>query len=276
MTAPIRLPGWLLLIVLAGLLLPASVQSVVLASPGEMQPDGDDEDDQDDEDEDGGLDELGDEDEEETAKVDPTVKAAVEEVITSGVRYTLKAENRIDITYTMDEQGELSDFDAKGFDKTSIHEISSYHGAQSGPGLEIGAGSRRAGFLQHNLPLTGDFEIELEMWVNVNTPSAVLCFTFAKKVGVLWGQSVCKPKSMRPYNKRSRPDKNLFGGERLVKFKWILKDGELTIRANGRKTDVRRFKKGELDTVKFGVMAKNIRFAITNLKIKGTVDPSKL
>ena len=37
-----------------------------------------------------------------------------------------------------------------------------------------------------------------------------------------------------------------------------------------------RFKKGELDSVRLGVTAKNIRFAITNIKIKGTVDPSKL
>ena len=133
--------------------------------------------------------------------------------------------------------------------------------------------------MRHVLPLVGDFEIELEMAVTILKPQSQLCFLLNKKVGVLWGQTICKLSkrgSMRPYNKDARPDLNLFRKERKVIVQFVCKRNLLSVRVDGRRTDIRRFQKGDLDEIQFGILGRHVRFAITHLSIKGTVDTSKL
>ncbi len=205
--------------------------------------------------------------------VDATVRDALEELL--AIEHKLKAGNVIAVTYPFSEGGgDLADFDSNSFDRLQVGMVDGWSRFEEG--LELGAGSRRMGTLMHRLYLTGDFTITVKLWVNHNTPSTVICFLLSKKVGVKWGQIVVKPKNLRPYNRRARADATVFKEEKLVTIEMAFKGKKLTVKCNGRKTDERTFKKGELNSVRFGLMARNTRLVLTDLKIVAEVDVSKL
>ena len=85
-----------------------------------------------------------------------------------------------------------------------------------------------------------------------------------------------KAKSLWPYNKKSRMKKTVYKEERKVKITMVRKGTLLTIKCNGVVSDKRNFKKGELDGIQVGLIARNIRMAITDWKIRGGIDTEKL
>ena len=114
------------------------------------------------------------------------------------------------------------------------------------------------------------------MVVAHNTPSAVLCLLLSKKIGVTWGQAICKPNSLRPYRRAARADPTLFREERTVRTEIAFADGTLTVKCNGRKVDEREVKKGELKEVRLGFLLRNIRLNVRSVRIKGLVDRDAL
>ena len=54
-----------------------------------------------------------------------------------------------------------------------------------------------------------------------------------------------------------------------------VQDNVLTVKCDGRKTAQKKFKPGQLKG-RFGMIAKGVRFQMTDLRITGYVDPSKL
>ncbi len=206
-------------------------------------------------------------------EVDEAVRAKVDALL--AVEHRLRPGNVLEVSYPLVEPIEQDDFLHKGFDKIDVHKVSG-GGGRSDTGLELGAGSRSMGTLLHKVPLKGDFEIELEMWTAHNTPSAFLCLVLSKKVGVAWGQALCKPTSLRPFNRGAKGDPTEFREERTVRTKITCKDDVVTIECNGRKVDERRFSKGELKSVQFGILARNMRLVVSNLRIRGVVDVKEL
>lgn len=237
------------------------------------EPD-EEEEDEEEEDEDEDAEQEGAEEEDPApAPADPQVKDALDELLVVGHR--LLPGNVLDATYSLTDGVEVDDFLSKGFDKVEIHEVSGA-GGRSDTGLELGAGSRKAGTLMHKVTFKGDFEIEVEMWAAHNTPSAILCVLLSKKVGVSWGQGLCKPTSLRLFNRGAKADPTEFREERTVRTKITCKDDVVTVMCNGRKVDERRFKKGELSQVRFGLVARNIRVVVSELRLRGAVDVEEL
>ncbi len=231
----------------------------------------------------GGLDDLEDEDlgglddlEDDAAGYDTTspVAEALAEMV--NVPHKLRKNGEFSVDYSMLEGGETEDFDSRNFDK---FEISTMEGvsAASRSGLECGAGSQRLAKFQHVVPLDGgDFEIELQMWLNYSNTRSVIVFLLGKKYGVNFGQQIVKVskkgklKSLSPH-----ADRNMFRENRLVKVSMKCVDGVLTIKCNGRKTAQKKFRGNDLRG-HFGLMAKDVRMQITSLSIKGTLDTSGL
>ena len=163
--------------------------------------------------------------------------------------------------YTLTDPQELKDFKTQGFDLVDMHRE---------PALTLGAGSRNAGFMQHQAELEGDFTVELEVRVTHNTPSASLALVFNKKVGVLWGQQLVKPTSLRPYDRRApAADQTIFREERVVTFKVERRGDTLRVYCNRELITQREFKARELKDMKFGLLARNIRFVVSSLSITG-------
>ncbi|RMG18109.1 MAG: hypothetical protein D6731_02865 [Planctomycetota bacterium] len=193
------------------------------------------------------------------------------------VQHVLKPGNVLGFSYPFSDPAELNDWQAKGLDVVDVREVQGGGGRKSF-GLELGAGSRGAGVARHSIALDGtrDFELEFEVWAAHNSPSAIFCLLLSKKVGLAWGQTICKPKSLRPYNKRAAPDPTLFREERVVRIRVRWEDNVLTVTTNGRKTDTRSFKKGELKSVRIGFLVRNARMVIESLTVEGTLDPKSL
>lgn len=196
--------------------------------------------------------------------VDPALRERIDDLLY--VDPNLRSGDRVDFSYFFGEPAEQDDFVARGLDIVDVKE----------GGLLLGAGSRGAGTAIHKLPVTGDFVLEVEMVVAHNTPSAVLCLVLSKKIGISWGQAICKPKSLRPYRRGAQADPTLFREERTVRTEVALEDGVLTVKCNGRKVDARKVKKGDLKEVRLGFLLRNIRLNVKSIRIKGLVDRDAL
>lgn len=189
----------------------------------------------------------------------------------AGLREKLKAKLKVeaavsggvaDMTYSFGHGTELDDFEVKGYDLSDLKEAGSW---------TLGAGSRGVGAATHKLELAGDFTLEWEVVVKHNTPSAMLAFVLNKKVAVLWGQQLVKTSGFKPWDKRSSaPDVTIFREERRVAFKVERKGETLTLEVDRRPAGSHTFKKGELDGVRFSIVAQNIRFQLGPVRIKGT------
>lgn len=180
----------------------------------------------------------------------------------------------VTLAYPLTEPVELRAFEHSGFDKVDLRSVSGQ--AQSGPGIELGAGSRNVGRLLHKLPLKGDVEVTVELWIAHNTPSAVVCFVLGEKVGVLWGQQIVKPSNMRPYGRSAPADPLLFKEERSVRSTFTVTGNDLVVRCQGSESGRHTFTKNELRSMRFGVIARNCRLVLTDLQLRGTVDTAKL
>jgi hypothetical protein len=180
-----------------------------------------------------------------------------------------------DLAYPLTDVVEQKAFDAAGFDKVEIRSIVGH--AHTTTGMEIGAGSRGAGRSLHKLPLTGDVEVNVELWLPHGSPSSNVTFLLSEKVGVLWGQTIVKPKTMRPYG-RTAPvaDPALFKEERVCRARFVVTNNELVVTFQGSETHRHTFAKGELASMRFGIFARNVRLQLTDLSIKGKVDVAKL
>ena len=205
-------------------------------------------------------------DEQKKLEEQQALQAALKELLLQPC--SLGAGNKVKLSYPCSEIQELEDWKSRGFDKVDVCPA----GSSSEVAMELGAGSRKLGTAFNKLPLRGDFTISIQLFIPVNSPSAILCFLLGKKVGVNWGQQIVKARSLRPYNRRSRLNKKVYREERKVALKFSREGAELTIKCNGVVSDKRNVKKGELDGIQVGVMARNIRFAITDLQIEGVVD----
>lgn len=180
----------------------------------------------------------------------------------------------VTLAYPLTEPVELRAFDFTGFDKVDLRSVTGQ--AQSGPGIELGAGSRGVGRLLHKLPLKGDAEVTVELWMAHNTPSALVCFLLGEKVGVLWGQQIVKPSNLRPYGRSAPADPLLFKEERSVRSTFTVTGDELVVRCQGSETGRYTFTKNELRSMRVGVIARNCRLVLTDLQLRGTVDTAKL
>ena len=165
----------------------------------------------------------------------------------------------VDLSYSFLQGIEVDDFELKGFDISDIKD----------GGWTLGAGSRGAGLASHKLELEGDFTVELDVVVKHNTPSAVLAVVLNKKVAVLWGQQIVKTSGFKPWGKGAPADPTIFKEERRVTIKLERKGDTLVVEANKRQVGSHTFAKGELDSVRVGLMARNIRFVVSPLRIKG-------
>jgi len=172
---------------------------------------------------------------------------------------------QLEVFYPLTAAHELRDFKSKGFDLIDFHQESA---------LELGAGSRGTGTLLHKAKLEGDFEIEFDMWVKHNTPSASVAILLSKKVAVHWGQCLVKPRGLRPYDRRGRADPTLFKENRVVHVKIARAGNQVTVSANDQQVSQHRFTKNELKSARFGLIAHNVRFVFHNLRIRfGVKDP---
>ena len=220
------------------------------------------------EDEDG-LDDLEDENGYDTTS--PVAEALAEMV---NVPHKLRKNGEFSVNYSMNEGGELEDFETRNFDKFDVSTMEGVS-ATSRSGLECGAGSQRLGSFQHVVPLDGgDFEIELQMWLNYSNTRSLIVFRIGKKYGVNLGQQIVKVSKkgkLKPLSPMA--DRNMFREERLVKVNMTCVDGVLTIKCNGRKTAQKKFRGNDLRG-HFGMIAKDVRMQITSLSIKGTLDTS--
>jgi hypothetical protein len=180
----------------------------------------------------------------------------------------------VTMAYPLMEPVELRAFESTGFDKIDLRNVQGQ--AQTGVGMEIGAGSRNTGRLLHNVPLMGDVDISIEMWVAHNTPSAVVCFLLSDKVGVLWGQQIVKPTNMRPYGRGTPADPGLCREERTLRSTFSVRGNEVVVTCNSVESSRYTFQKNELRNMRFGIIARNLRFVLTDLSIRGGVDTARL
>lgn len=180
----------------------------------------------------------------------------------------------ISLAYPLAEPVELRAFELNGFDKVDVRNVQGQ--AQSGVGMELGAGSRNVGRLLHRLTLQGDVDVEVELWIAHNTPSATICFLLNEKVGVLWGQQLVRPSNMRPFGRSAPPDVTLFKEERMVRSRIQVRGDEVVVTCQGSESSRHTFDKGEARSVRFGILARNVRFVLRGLQLRGTVDASKL
>ncbi|MCA8923699.1 MAG: hypothetical protein KDD82_17950 [Planctomycetes bacterium] len=170
-----------------------------------------------------------------------------------------------EVHYPLVAAHELKDFKVGGFDLVDFHQESS---------LELGAGSRGTGSMLHKVKLEGDFEVEFDMWVKHNTPSASVAILLSKKVAVLWGQSLVKVKGFRQYDRRGRAaDPGLFRENRPVHVKIACVGNTVTVTANQEQVSRFEFTKNELKDARFGIVAHNVRFVFSNLRIRVGTQP---
>lgn len=205
---------------------------------------------------------------------DAVLTPAVEELL--AIRPCRVVGGVTSLAYSLSDPAEANDFEWGGFDKVELHQV--VGNRMSEMGLELGAGSSQAGRLRHKLPLGGTFTIEVELWAAHAAPSSMVCFGLSDKVGVLWGQQIVKPSTLKPWSKgQPAADPTIFGGERSVKAKITATNGmEVTVECNGRRVAAHRFTKGELKNARFAVFARNCRLVVTDLQIKGQIDGAKL
>lgn len=205
---------------------------------------------------------------------DAVLTPAVEELLS--LRPCRVVNGVANLAYSLSDPAEANDFESNGFDKVELHQV--VGNRMSDVGLELGAGSSQVGRLRHKLPLGGTFTIEVELWAAHAAPSSIVCFGLSEKVGVLWGQQLVKPSSLKPWAKsQAAADPTLFGAERPVKAKITATNGmEVTVECNGRRVAAHRFTKGELKNARFALFARNCRLVVTDLQIKGQVDGAKL
>ncbi len=190
------------------------------------------------------------------------------------VSYTLH-DGRVEAGYDFSEQGQAADFLTAGFDKAEINPVNGSHAYATD--LELGVGSRGLGRLAHVLPLTGDVQVEFTLWLNHSTTRSNLVFMLGDHVGVRWGQQLVKVSrsgAMRPLT-RGEPDRSIFRGERKVQVKLTRAGDTLGVEVDGRRVAQKTFKPGELDG-RFGLIASDLRVIITDLRIHGVVDASRL
>ncbi len=205
-------------------------------------------------------------------KGDPAAEAALRERL-KRLRGELSVEDGLaTLFYPFSEGYEVDDFQHQGFDKVEVRNVQGQ--AQGGVALELGAGAR-PGRLLHAVSYVGQLEVELECWVAHNTPSANLCFLVSEKVGVLWGQALVRPSNSRPHGKQAAPDVTLFARERSFRCKIEVASGAVKVTANGRQVAEHTFAKDELERLRFGVLAQNMRLVLTDLRLRGRVDPGK-
>lgn len=185
------------------------------------------------------------------------------------------SDGKVDATYDFSEQGQEADFQMVGFDKAEINPVNGSHTYATD--FELGAGSRGLGRLAHVLPLAGDVQVEFTLWLNHSTTRSNLVFMLGNNVGVRWGQQLVKVSrsgSMRPLT-RGEPDRTIFREERRVQVKLTRIGDTLGVECNGRRVAQKTFKPGELDG-RFGLIASDLRIVITDLRIRGVVDASRL
>ncbi|MGE0708944.1 MAG: hypothetical protein AB7N76_23710 [Planctomycetota bacterium] len=195
---------------------------------------------------------------------------------TETVRPAVDKDGAVTLSYPLLERKEASDFEAKGLDKFGVEKCEVV-GRDPITGLEVGAGSRGAGLVLHELTWLGDFEVRLKVQLLVSPQSATMCLLLGKKVGVLWGQRLVKPSNLRPLTKNGKLDRNAFKEGRLVELVVKREGAKLTVTCDGVKTDEAELTKGELEGgLRLGLMARNVRFVIKDWTLKGKVDPKKL
>ncbi|MGE0713512.1 MAG: hypothetical protein AB7N76_14290 [Planctomycetota bacterium] len=185
------------------------------------------------------------------------------------------APREVRLRYPLSEQAEVADFEATGFDKCEVGEV--YRGGQVAErALELGAGSRRPGRLRHRLTCAGDFELRVRLTVLAAGPSSKLCFLLGDKVGVLWGQRLVRPRGLRALTRQGQLDPKAFGNARVVELRFVRKGEALTVLCDGKQTDQRSFRKGELDDIQIGLAAQNVRVALFDWEVTAQVDEAKL
>lgn len=194
------------------------------------------------------------------------------------VSYVLR-DGAIRTSYTFSAQEQAADFLAVGFDKAAINPVNGSH--RYATDLELGAGSRSVGRLTHVLPLTGDVTVELTLWLNHSTSRSNLVFMLGDEVGVRWGQQLVtfsrsgsRSGSMKPVSGRE-PDRTIFRGERQVQVRLTRVGETLTVECDGRPVARKTFEPGQLDG-RFGLIASDLRLIVTDLKIQGVIDASRL
>jgi hypothetical protein len=203
---------------------------------------------------------------------DSPVALALRELL--HVPYVLR-DGKVDATYAFASAAEDSDFETAGFDKAEVNDVQSW--GRGGIDLELGVGSQRMARLAHVLALAGDFQIDLTMWLNHSSGRSSLVFTLGNKIGVRWGQQIVKLSKSgggRPLAGQE-PDRTIFREERLVTVRITRVGDALTVMCNGRKVAEKTLKPGELDG-RFGLIATDLRMIITDLRIQGVVDATKL
>jgi hypothetical protein len=191
------------------------------------------------------------------------------------VPVSVSAARVLKLRYPFTEHRELADFKAKSFDKCAVGDVFK-EANQPHRALEIGAGSRRAGRLLHDLTFKGDFNVRVRMSILSSAPSSKVCFLLGKKVGVLWGQRLVKPSKMKPLTRKGKLDTSVFGNGRVVELTFKRRGELLTITCDGRLTDRRSFKRGELDNLRIGLVAQNVRLAIYDWDITSAINERKL
>jgi hypothetical protein len=190
-------------------------------------------------------------------------------------------DGQVGLTYGFTQVEEAYDWDCQGFDKVDLRGIA---GATGGPhgtastAYELGAGSRAAGRALHKLKFSDTAEVDVEMWLAHNSPSAFVVIGLADKVGVLWGQTLVKPSTLKPWaEKQGPPDLTLFNEERHVNTQIRVTNGmEVTVDCQGKRTSMNRFTKNELKQMRVAIIAKNCRVIMRSLRIKAKVDPATL
>jgi hypothetical protein len=189
-------------------------------------------------------------------------------------KHTLRTSGELSVRYRLQDEGEVEDFESLGFDKFLIGRAAGGKGIHTG--LECGVGSQRAARFRHVVPLRGDFEVDLKLWLNYCNSRSKLVFMLGEKVGVSFGQQVVKVSkrgSLRPV--AGQADRSVFRGERLVQVKITGRDGQITVRCDGKQTAQAAVPASVLRG-RFGLLAKDVRLQITDLSIRGLVDAGDL
>lgn len=211
----------------------------------------------------------------------PSAEEEGDAVMSAALRELLHVQHRLrlgvaDFTYTFDSDAERQDFEMRGFDKAEINTV---HGAASGHtggsnDLELGAGSRGTGRLQHVLDLAGDFDIDVNVWVAHSSGRSNFMIIMGK-TGVRWGEQLVKISrgGMKPLG--AEPDRMAFREERDVNIKLVRRGDELKVLLNGRQVACKTFEPDDLDG-KFAIVMGDLRLVVTSLRINGKVDGSKL
>jgi hypothetical protein len=176
---------------------------------------------------------------------------------------------RVTLDYPLSAPDELADFKVRGFAKARVGTVDG--GAFYGSGIDLTA-ARRPATLLHSLELSGDVSVSLELVVFSRSPRSKLCVLLSKKVGVAWGQTICKPKSLKPYKRQRPADLSVFNGQESVKLEIRRKGDVLTVRCQGRLAGKHSFKKGELDSFRFGLFLDGVRVVVERLRLEGDVN----